>query len=71
MRAKRPIDWWTLRCNCRWMLHPHGDTRCRIEKPALEWPMKMCSPQKGNCPVWEQLKEKRKTVRRSRCNDSH
>ena len=56
----REIDWWTLRCNCRWMKYPHGDTRCSIEEPTCqEWPKKPCGDLKGNCPVWEKLKAKR------------
>ena len=64
MSAKRQIDWWTLRCNCRWMLYPHGNTRCNIEDTDNEWPKKYCGPMKGNCPVWEQLKAKRKARKR-------
>lgn len=52
----RVIDWWTLRCNCRWMLYPHGDTRCKYKEPAKEWPDETCG--ETNCPIWKNLKRK-------------
>jgi len=53
---KQKIDWWTLRNSCRWLLYPHGDSRCRYYDPGNKWPDKPCGYLRKNCPVWELLK---------------
>ena len=66
-KAKRLTDWWTFRNNCRWMLYPHGNTRCRYEERTEAWPEKYCGSSKY-CPIWKTLKPIKRKKRKQKTN---